>query len=638
MINDRERISDGFTTLQGGMDSGKSPALLKPTECSYSENVSFRGGFAKTRPAFKKLTITGDVGDNTSTPVTKGFLNQKFQGSHWFTTDQDEGYIIAVAGGMIYKIEPPLVEGASWVCTDITNGITLRSRPERVWMVQAKENSLKNYLIIQDGVSVPVIYDPIGGVRRSDTDNNEVPMGSGPMAYGHGRLWVAQGSNFVAGDIANGATGVLKFTENEYIIGGGAFRVPLGSGDVTAMKFTHAPNTSIGQGELVVFTQNGAVSITVPADRYDWFATADPAQRVVLINNGSMSQFSTDLANGDILFRAKDGIRSLISAIRDFSQYGNTPISREVNRVLSLDDPKFFKYTSGVLFDNRYLLTTNTRQDQDKGVGFKGLVVLDFDLISGMGESSKPAYDGYWQLDVTRTLSGASTKVNIEWMQLVTGMVDSVEHCICFGRQQSTRVGTTDHDTGDTEMWSLQRGDSKQIADEDGTTENSITSEVETASYNFGVPGGAKKLETADLWVDNVTGGVVSFSSYFHPDQYPAWISWQDWSINAAYKDCHNDSTNTACLDVNTYLPQYRPRMSIGEPPAGVVDSVGSTYNYGFEFAARIKWTGRARLKMLRLNARNVPEVPYADVDAIDSTEKTETAICEDGQLKIPEI
>ena len=73
-------------------------------------------------------------------------------------------------------------------------------------------------------------------------------------------------------------------------------------------------------------------------------------------------------------------------------------------------------------------------------------------------------------------------------------------------------------------------------------------------------------------------------------------------------------------------------------PPAGVVDSVWSTYNYGFEFAARIKWTGRARLKMLRLNARNVPEVPYADVDAIDSTEKTETAICEDGQLKIPEI
>lgn len=630
MINDRDRISDGFTTLQGGMDSGKSPALLRPFECSYAENVSFRGGFAKTRPSFKKLTLSGDG--------ASAFVAAKFQGAHWFTTDEDEGYIVAVAGGNIYKIAPPLVEGQSWVVTDETNGAALRSAPDRVWMVQAKENSLKNYLIIQDGISVPTIYDPIGGIRRSDIDSNEVPIGSGPMAYGHGRLWVAQGSNFTAGDIANGATGVLKFTENEYIVGGGSFRVPLGSGDVTAMKFTHAPNTSLGQGELVVFTQNGAVSITVPADRYDWFATADPAQRVVLINNGSMSQFSTDLANGDILFRAKDGIRSLIVAIRDFSQYGNTPISREVNRILDDDDPAYFKYTSGVLFDNRYLLTTNTSQDVTKGIGFKGLVVLDFDLISGMGENAQPAYDGYWQLDATRTVSGESTKVNIEWMQLVTGMVNSVEHCICFGRQGQITVGSTNVATGDTEVWSLQRGGSPQIFDEDGSIENKVVSEVETASYDFNVQGGAKRLETADLWVDGVTGGVVSFSTYFHPDQYPAWISWQDWDINAAYKDCHNDSSNTECLDVNTYLPQYRPRMSIGEPPDGVVDIVGVTYNYGFEFAARIKWTGRARLKMFRLNARNVPEVPYADVDAIDSTEKTLTATCEDGKLKIPEV
>ena len=236
MINDRDRISDGFTTLQGGMDSGKSPALLLPTECSYAENVSFRGGFPKTRPSFKKLVLSG--------AGASAFVAAKFQGAHWFTTDEDEGYIVAVAGGNIYKMVPPLVEGQSWVVTDETNGAALRRAPERVWMVQAKENSLKNYLIIQDGVSVPVIYDPIGGIRRSDIDSNEVPVGSGPMAYGHGRLWVAQGSNFVAGDIANGTTGVLKFTENEYIVGGGSFRVPLGAGDVTAKKFTHAPNTS----------------------------------------------------------------------------------------------------------------------------------------------------------------------------------------------------------------------------------------------------------------------------------------------------------------------------------------------------------------------------------------------------------
>ena len=634
MINDRDRVSDGFTSLEGGMDSGKSPALLRPNECSYAKNVSFRGGFAKTRPSFKKVGLSGSA--------ATAFTEKKFQGAQWFTTDGDEGYIIAVAGGFIYKIEPPAVDGNDWTVVDVTNGAALRSTPDRVWMVQAKENSIKNYLVIQDGMSVPTIYDPIGGTRASDVDNKEVPQGSGPMAYGHGRLWVAQGSNFLAGDIANSASGVLKFTENEYIAGGGSFRVPLGSGDITAMEFTNSPNNALGQGELFVFTQNGAVSVSVPANRYDWFAATDPAQKVVLINNGSMSQFSTDLVNGDILFRAKDGIRSLVMAVRDFTQYGNTPISREVNRILEDDDPAYFKYSSGVLFDNRYLLTTNSSKDNAKGVGFKGLVVLDFDLISGMGQKSQPAYDGYWQLDLTRSVGGSDTTVNIEWMGLVTGLVNSVESCFCFGRQGKVTVGTSLSATGDTEMWALQRGESGQIFDEDGTTDNKVTAEVESSSYVFGVPGGAKQLESADLWVDSVTGGVVSFSTYFHPDQYPAWISWQDWSINAAYKDCGTDVATTCdggtAYIPQTYLPQYRPRMSIGAPPSGSIDSAGHTYNYGFEFAARLKWVGRARIKMFKLNARNVPEVPYAEVDSIDSTQQKITATCEDGELKIPEL
>jgi hypothetical protein len=602
------------------MDSGKSPALLGPTECSYAENISFRGGYAKTRPAFKKLTF------ESSTAAT-AFTGAKFQGAHWFTEDADEGYIVAVADGLVYTIEPPLIAGAGWTVIDVTNSAPLSDVPEQVYFAQAKENPLKNYLIIQDGINQPFIYDPINANRKSIIDDNEVPKGSGPMAYGHGRLWVAQGSNFVAGDIANGPTGVLKFTENEYIAGGGSFRVPLGAGDITAMVFTHAPNSALGQGELVVFTQNGAVSVTVPADRYDWFASSDPSQRVVLINNGSMSQNSTALANGDVMFRSKDGVRSLISAVRDFSQYGNTPISREINGILEDDDPAYFKRASGVLFDNRYLLTTHSSPDQTKGVGFKGIVVLDFDLISGMGESSQPAYDGYWQLDVSRS----SITRNLEWMQLITGMVDSVEHCFCFGREGRY---DSSNPAGDTEMWMLRRGDDDAIFDEDGTTDNKITSAIETGSYNFGSKGSAVKLEGADLWVDKVTGGVVSFSTYFHPDQYPVWVGWQDWNINAAFKDCTENMTEPSggwstlpCITVGTegvktYLPQYRPRMSIGAPSDGIVDSVGKPFNYGFEFAARIKWTGRARLKMFRLNARNVPEETYAEVDAIDSTEK----------------
>lgn len=631
MIADRGRLSDGFTTLVGGMDSGRSPSSINSNQCSYSENITFRGGFAKTRPSFKRLKVKDAT---TDTSDAYAFLNNKFQGATWFTESDDEGYIIAVSGGKVYRINPPR-DPSGWRVYDITSGADLDADGERVWMVQCKENQVKNYLVIQDGVHNPFIYDPFNGSRYADAEKKEVPKGSGPMAFGHGRLWVAQGANYVAGDIANGPSGVLSFTENDYISGGGAFRVPLGSGDITAMQFTHAPNTALGQGELLVFTQNGACSVTVPADRYDWFAATDPLQKVVLINNGSMSQFSTELANGDVMFRAKDGIRSLVQAVRDFSQYGNTPISKEVQTVLADDDPRYLRYTSGVLFDNRYLLTTKSSFDHTKGAGFRGLVVLNFDSISSMTNKSPAAYDGYWQLDITRS----SATVNVEWMQLITGMHNYVERCFAFGRAGSSGI---------TEMWEVMPDTSPEIFDEDydtsgGSTDgepiyNKIKSAVESASFNFGQLGAAKSLESADLWVDKVTGGVNTFSSYFRPDQYPMWVSWQSFSVNAKYKDCGTD-VSTTCPDGSTtgyipqtYLPQYRPRLRIGMPEETVEEASGKPFNYGWEFAFRIEWTGSARLKMVRIGCRETQEEPYQEVDAIDSTAKSLAVQC-DGNV-----
>ena len=149
MINDQNRVSDGFHALPGGMDSGKSPALLGPTECSYAENISFRGGYAKTRPSFSKLTLE-------ASSAATAFVEAKFQGAHWFTEDADEGYMVAVADGLIYTIEPPLIDGAGWTVIDVTNGAPLSEVPEQVYFAQAKENPLKNYLIIRNRFQVNI--------------------------------------------------------------------------------------------------------------------------------------------------------------------------------------------------------------------------------------------------------------------------------------------------------------------------------------------------------------------------------------------------------------------------------------------------------------------------------------------------
>ena len=287
-IVDKGRLVDGITALDGGMDSGRSPSTIAPNQCAYAGNVAFRGGFAKTRPAFKKVDITGG----------STFEADKFQGCGYF--DHSDGQIIAVAGGNTYKFEPPS-SGSSWACTDITNSKTLSTTRDRVHMVQA-ENKIgsgtsTSHLIIQDGTSSPFIWDGSTASYASD-ESDSVPTGTGPMAFGHGRLWVAKGRSYVAGDIYGGSNGTLQFTENTYLAGGGAFSVPVSAGNITAMRFAAAPNTALGQGELIVATDDAVFTVSVPLDRGTWGATTDPVQRVALINNGSMSHHSTELVNG----------------------------------------------------------------------------------------------------------------------------------------------------------------------------------------------------------------------------------------------------------------------------------------------------------------------------------------------------
>ena len=610
-IVDKGRLVDGITALDGGMDSGRSPNLIAPNQVQYAGNVAFRGGFAKTRPAYKRINVTG-----FSTAAA-----DKFQGCGYF--DYEDGQIIFVAGGNTYKIEPPS-SGTDWACTDITNSKTLSTTRDRVHMVQAENKigggSATSHMIIQDGTSSPFIWDGSSASYASDTTNS-VPTGTGPMAFGHGRLWVAQGRSYVGSDIYGGSNGTLKFTENTYLAGGGSFSVPVSAGDITAMRFAAAPNTALGQGELIVATDDAVFTVNVPLDRTGWSALSDPVQRVALINNGAMSHFSTELVNGDVFMRSRDGIRSVIQAVRDFNQLGNTPISSELHRIFKYDAAEYLKYSSGVLFDNRYLLTSQSSYDNTKGVAYAGLVSLDFNQISSMKGKAPPAYDGFWTSEVTRS----SVKHDLEVYQLVKGRFDGVERCFAFIRPKYLSGSSVTY--GDTELWEIMRDDSLVVDDVDivsgENVNNEIAAEIETPSFDFNQIGAAKILESADLWVDNLTGGTVTFNADFHPDQYPCWVSWQNWSVIS-------ESSSDNCNDLVDYQRQYRARMRLGTPSSAEEPAVGKPFNYGWEFAARLKWTGRARVKLFRLNCRETQEEPYADVN-IDGTSKAIACDCLSG-------
>ena len=112
------------------------------------------------------------------------------------------------------------------------------------------------------------------------------------MAYGKGRLWVASGSEYYGGDLvygdpAYGRDSVIRFTENTFINEGGAFAVS--SGPITGLAFAANLDTSLGDGDLLVFTPTATYAFNAPVDRDIWKDLNYPIQRFALLNFGSFN-------------------------------------------------------------------------------------------------------------------------------------------------------------------------------------------------------------------------------------------------------------------------------------------------------------------------------------------------------------
>lgn len=394
MQRDPKMLKDGCADLERGMNSGVAPNLIARNQAFYIENGTVRGGFLHTRPGFKQIKFKYYATPQNQKEIdynalVDALLSGKFQGALFYDAGMERGAIMVQSGGRQFLLS---FQGPDMAVSDASiPGDYDSTRPIRVYYCQAEQ-----YMVKQDGQSLPLIFNGSTS-RRSDLAAFEVPMGSGPMAYGMQRLWVAKGRNYVGGDLANGPNGVLSFKENAFIFDGGEFVVSLQTGNISGMIFLAQNDVQQGVGDLVVATPQAMFACNVPTDRLTWQNQQTPLQTVMLKSSGAVSHWSMSTVNSDLFFRSDDGDRSLIQARRDFGGggWGNTPISNEVNRILDGEAPDLRKWISAVVFDNRRLYTC-LPQPLPNQVYFKGLVALDFDLISTMAEKQPPAYDGLW--------------------------------------------------------------------------------------------------------------------------------------------------------------------------------------------------------------------------------------------------
>lgn len=413
--------------------------------------------------------------------------------------------------------------------------------------------------------------------------------------YVRGRNWMSlpDGLSFVASDIVNSQSSgsanynfrdsVLNMTENDLLLGGGAFRVPAQAGaSIRAIRGRAILDASLGQGPVAIVTPKTVFSCAAPDDRTTWATTTNPILTESVKAGGGQAQDSTIVANSDLVFRSQDGIRSEILARRDFDTWGNVPISREVQPFLDQDDKTLLQFGSSIEFDNRKIDTLNPQQ-ATLGVYHNKLVVLNYDPISSLRGKAPAVYDGIWD--------------GLNVLTLVTGTFLGVERAFAF---------CLSSDLTTIELWEILPSATTTIQDDTGP----IQWRIETAALNFYENDPRKRdflrLLNGEIRVDmlNYANGQkittptsVLFETFYKPDQYPDWVPWHSWT-----------ETFDPLKD-----PGFRPELGLGEPTGRKWDTENARPLREFttmQFAIQV--TGHCRVINMRFKGCTIEDADFA--------------------------
>lgn len=353
-------------------------------------------------------------------------------------------------------------------------------------------------------------------IYRLNPAANQMPIGT-IMAYAYGRVVVSNAQNNIyVSDIiyGNGFTNTentQNFTEQTYWAEGGSFTPPASLGLVTGMRVMPSLNINVrGQGELVIFCENGSFTLDLSQNRTTWQLIN--IQKVSLIGRGCRSPWSIAGVNNDVYFRSDDGWAFYNNAQVDFYQaLSFKKISREVQPWVNYDTPWLRQFESAMFFDNRLIATVSpfTVANANPAYGLhrpsRAMIVLDVEMPSKIeADASLPTrWNGLWE--------------GPQPTQLLSVQINGVQRGFCF---------SFDAD-GVNRLYELQNSSVLATGVDDYSQVYGsvpIKSFFITKRFDFAPNPGASKfvrksLVGGEMWISNLKEEVTA-SCEFRPDSY----------------------------------------------------------------------------------------------------------------------
>ncbi len=558
-------IVENYSTCEGGASSAFEPELIPQNQLAWLRNGRIRGGKQHTRPFMRERLV-----------LPEGLV----QGVGYFSVQG--GMLVMQIAGRVYRIRVGINDASfSWeeIPLDWLNSPVL---PD-AWMQETVGS-----LVIQDGQSLPIIYDG-STARRSDLAESEVPIGR-MMGYGNGRLWVAINTNeVVAGDIKTRQfQSELKFTETQYFLGGGAFYFPT---PITGLKFIPSSGAA-GYGSLAVFGLNRTDMVRADIAFRDLWATMPGFIQPLLLSTGAIGQFAISEVNQDAYWRDGDGgIRSLRTAVADeINGPGLTPMSREVARITEFESVHRLTGCSSMYFGNRLLMTASPFINRYGKTSFRDIIALDFSPVSSMRGKSPPSYDGEWD--------------GLLFDRLVEGKF--------LGTRRGFAV-STDYD-GQNRLWEfVEQQESDTFYACAGTAQLFESPVPMVAEYPARVWGDAKRrkrLERCDVYLSDIEGE-CELEVYFRADNYQKWTLWDTVEMCANTTDPEGTTPHVW----KNLLGQERPQIKTFSITGAQNDITNFALKIGFQFQIRTVLRGKCKVQQLTVYSSMVDEQQFADRD-----------------------